>query len=456
MPPINGTVQGALFFDHDNDGWEDLLLLRRGNTPIFLENDEGTFHERDVGFDESFVVPTSASAADVTGNGCADVFIVDYNDWLDEQPMGWHHYLNLTAPEDNGQPNALYTSDCTEFERATDAGIEGDGDHWSMATSIVDLTGNGHPDIHVANDFFEDELLTNQGDGTFEHAYLGEATDRNGMSSRAVDVTGDGHLEIFVTNIHFPRDRWADLPDTQRQLFVDFMNSRIGDRNQGNNLLVWTGDGFEDQGAARGLNESGWGWSGALEDFDSDGRIDIFHTTQFEARFEGGEPTFVEPMLFAQGDGEFHRLNASEVGLEELDERGASALDYDTSGSMDVAVAGNNARYRLYSNDAPQGNSLQVVVGGASDLEYTTLGTTVEATADGETQYRVRNAKADYQSQDTRTLHFGVGDATAVDELHVTWPDGTERTFDDVDTGQRLLVTPDGIETQRSYTADQQ
>ncbi|TYT63696.1 CRTAC1 family protein [Natrialba swarupiae] len=450
LPPVEGTVQGALFVDHDNDGWEDLLLLRRGDTPVFFENDEGTFRERDIGFDDEFVVPVSATAADATGNGCPDVFVIDYNDWLDEQPMGWQHYLNLTAEEDNGQPNALYEGTCGEFERVDDAGIE--GDHWSMATSFVDLTGDGNPDIHVANDFFEDEIYYNQGDGSFEREYLGEATDRNGMSSQPVDVTGDGQLELFVTNIYFPQSRWAEIPDSQRQLFVDFMTSRIGDRNQGNNLLVHTEDGFEDQGQQRGLNEGGWGWGSAVEDFDGDGQVDVFHATQFEVRFDEREPTFVRGMLFAQQDGQFHRLNTSEVGFEEVDERGVAALDYDASGSMDVAVAANEAPYRLYSNEGDQGDSLQVVVGGSEDLEHTTLGTTVEATADGDTQLRVRNARADYQSQDTRTLHVGVGETDSVDELRVTWPDGTERTFEDVETGQRILVTPDGIEDRRSYS----
>lgn len=450
LPPVDGTPQGALFFDHDNDGWEDLLLLRRGDAPLFFENDAGTFRERELGFDDEFAVPVSATAADADGDGCPDVFVAAYDDWLDEQPMGWQHRPNFTAAEDNGKANAFYRGHCGEGEfEQVDVGLE--GTHWSMAASFVDLTGDDHPDIHVANDFFEDEMYYNNGDGTFEHEYLGNETDRNGMSSRAVDVTGDGRLEIFVSNIYFPRSRWGELPDTQRQLFVDFMTSRIGDRNRGNNLLVRTDDGWEDQGVERGLNEGGWAWGAALEDFDSNGEVDVFHGTQFQGRFSRDEPTFVRPMLFAQQSGQFHRLNASAVGFEEADERGVAALDYDASGSMDIAVAGNNARYRLYRNDGPQGESLQVVVGGAESLEHTTLGTTVEATVDGETQYRVRNARADYQSQDTRTLHFGFDDAAAVDELRVSWPDGTERTFEDVATGRRIYVTPDGIEEQRPY-----
>jgi len=452
LPQVNGTVQGALFFDHDNDGQEDLLLLRRGDTPVFLENRDGSFVEQDVGFDDEFAVPVSATAADATGDGYPDVFIVNYNDWLDEQPMGWGENPDFSAAEDNGVSNALYENDRGSFARTESATAS--GDHWSMSASFVDLTGNGRPDIHVANDYYEDEIHYNDGTGSFDSEYLGPDTDRNGMSSRAVDILGDGQLELFVTNIRFPNDRWGELPDTQRQLFVDMMTARIGDRNQGNNLLVRTDGGFEDQGSQRGLHEGGWGWGSAIEDFNNNGQTDVIHSTQYQGRFDQGYPRYTRSMLFAQNDGTFTRLNSSQLGFEEVDERGVAAVDYDSSGTMDVAIAGNNARYRLYENNGPHGEGLQVVIGGAHTLNHTTLGTTVEVVTEDQERLQVRNAKADYQSQGTRTLHFGLHAADTVDELHVTWPDGTERTFRDVDTGQRILVTPDGIDTRLSFSTN--
>ncbi len=415
---------------------------------MFFENDEGTFRERDIGFDDEFVVPVSATAADATGNGCPDVFVIDYNDWLDEQPMGWQHYLNLTAEEDNGQPNALYEGTCGEFERVDDAGIE--GDHWSMATSFVDLTGDGNPDIHVANDFFEDEIYYNQGDGSFEREYLGEATDRNRMSSQPVDVTGDGQLELFVTNIYFPQSRWAEIPDSQRQLFVDFMTSRIGDRNQGNNLLVHTEDGFEDQGQQRGLNEGGWG--GAPPSRTSTATDRSTSSTRPSSR---SASTSANRRSSAECCSPSRTASSTVSTRARLGSRSTNAASprWITT-RVDRWTSPSRPTKRRTASTATR--ATRVTVSRSSSAEArtssTTLGTTVEATADGDTQLRVRNARADYQSQDTRTLHVGVGETDSVDELRVTWPDGTERTFEDVETGQRILVTPDGIEDRRSYS----
>lgn len=445
IPEVSGTLQGALFFDHDNDGLEDLLVLRRDATPVFLENREGSFERKDVGIEREFVAPVSADVADYTGDGCLDLFVVDYGDWFEDPPKGWG---GVIVGQDNGEPNQLFRGTCGSFEPVDDAGIE--GTHWSLATSFVDLNADGNPDIHVANDFFNDTLYTGTGDGTFDREVLPGETDRNGMSSHATDVTGDGRLDVFVTNIYFPRDRWNEIPESNRVFFEDFMVDRVGGRTKGNNLLVGSEDGFSYEGAERNVSDGGWGWGSSLQDFESDGDVDIFHGNQFEVRFGGDYPHYTRPFLFAQHDGEFHRQNSSALGFEETNDRGVVGIDYDVDGAMDLAVATDQESHRLYRNDTPQEESLQVVV-GAGSIDHTAIGARVEATADGETHLRVNDAKADYQSQETRTLHFGVDDATTVAELHIEWPDGTERTFEDVETGQRIHVTPDGIRERRAY-----
>ncbi|MCU4751260.1 CRTAC1 family protein [Halobacteria archaeon AArc-curdl1] len=450
IPDIDGRVQGALWLDHDNDGWEDLLLLRRGDTPVFLENEGGEFVERDVGFDDEFAVPVAATAADADGNGCLDVFVADYGDWTRTTPKAW---TSAFFDEDNGNPNALYRGSCGTFERDDNAGIGPGqaGPHWSMAATFADLTGDGNPDIHVANDYYNDTVYLNRGDGTFTREYLGEETDRNGMSSTIGDVTADGQPEIFVTNIYFPRDRLDELDEQQRTLIGQFFDNRLGKRMQGNNLLAHRDDGFTDVGSDLGIAEGGWGWAVVLADLDSDGQLDAFHGTQDVVYFDRENPVYALPMVWVQHDGDFYRQDASATGIELTDDRGVVRMDYRIDGALDVAIATYDDRYRLYRNDADQGNSLQVVVGGAETLGHTTIGAEVTATVDETTQHRFHNARADYQSQDSRVLHVGTGDAESVDELRVVWPDGTERTLEDVETGQRILLTPDGIEATIEY-----
>ena len=62
--PAELTPTGALFFDYDNDGWEDLLVFEWDSSPTFFENEEGTFEQREVGFDEGLTVSNAATTLD--------------------------------------------------------------------------------------------------------------------------------------------------------------------------------------------------------------------------------------------------------------------------------------------------------------------------------------------------------------------------------------------------------
>ncbi|WP_049898313.1 CRTAC1 family protein [Halococcus agarilyticus] len=486
LPEIAGHVQSALFFDRDTDGWQDLLVLRRNATPVFLENRKGEFHRADVGLDDELAIPVSASAADYTGDGCPDLFVAQYGDWENTTPRAWNAPTTLIE-QDNGNPNLLYRGTCADvtnesggFERATDTGIE--GSHWSLATSFVDLNADGRPDIHVANDYYNDTIYYNEGDGTFEKRVLGAETDRNGMSSETADLDGDGRLDLFVTNIYFPENTSA-LSEQERELFESFVENRLGKRMRGNNVLLGanetngtngtdgtngtnnagstssTGDttsttasdaGFTYAGKRLGLYRGGWGWAAAITDFDSDGEQDVFHTTQTVIAFDDSNPRYPTPMTWVQHDGDFYRQSATDIGFESTNGRGVAHLDYDRSGTADLALATYDDRHRLYRNNASQGNSLQVRVKSGS-LNHTSLGARVSATAGNDTQLRVNTAKADYQSQDTRFLHFGLGESESVSELRVAWPDGTERVLENVSAGQRIVVTPGGIADRADY-----
>ena len=458
------TFKSALFFDHDNDGWEDLVLFPLRSEPIFLENREGRFRVREVGLeDQHLKLPLGATALDYDGDGRLDLFVIQSGDWKDRVPIGFDdrdgsinrasndgsfddesrgsRNFDGTVREDNGNPNYLFRNTGSGFERVDDAGI--DGEHWSLAASAADLTGNGLPDVHVANDFYSDVIYLNRGDGTFELTHP-EATNRNGMSSAIGDLTGDGNLDIFVTNIHL------DPADANSDAFKRYIKYRIGKRADGNNLLVNQGDGsFVDRGKEFGVEEGAWGWAAVLADFDNDGSLDVFHTTQLLQGVERRE-YFGAPRFWERTDDGFERRDATELGFAVMNGRGAAAIDYDRDGCTDLVVADLNGPYRLYENASEAGRFkgdngwLQVRVAGTSDCPA--IGARVHATTDGDVQVREVTSGTDFLSQSTRVLHFGLGGRGSVDELRVRWPDGVTRTFEDVEANRRLVVSRDGIE----------
>jgi hypothetical protein len=459
LPAVDGKVQSALWLDYDSDGWTDLLLLRREATPVFLENDGGDLSRADVGLgDETFDNPVGASAADADGDGRLELLVIQYGDWADGGPTGWRGPVHEIG-SDNGNPNVYFEFADGEFVRDESAGIGSTdvGPHWSLAVSFRDLTGDGAPDIHVANDYYNDTLYVNRGDGTFARRTLGGTTDRNGMSSTVANVTGDSRPEVFVTNIHFPDAKLRNLTAERRRFFQQYVRQRLGKRMAGNNLLT-AGDGDlgVDRGSLtnvapeRGVADGGWGWAASFGDLDSDGTLDLIHATQPVVTFDHAAPEYPSPMVWLGHDDGFVRQNATGVGLAPQNGRGLAGLDYQVDGARDVLIGTYGGPATLYRNDAGQGHSLQVLVGTLPG-DHTAVGATVAVTTGDGTQRRVSASRADYQSQDTRVLHFGVGDATTVETVTVTWPDGTELVLEDVAVDQRVRVTPDGVDDRINY-----
>jgi hypothetical protein len=423
--PVDGNFSSALFFDYDNDDWDDLYLLSDKRS-VFFENKKGEFEKKEVGLGIDYASVRGASAADYTGNGCLDVFVVQANSWLDTRPAGYNN-KNVSVEEDNGNKNRLFAGDCKGFSEATDgAGITGKA--WSLATSFVDFTNNGYPDIHVANDFNNDVLYINNGNGTFDRRILPDFTNRNGMSSEVADVNGDGYLDIFVSNIH--HEHYAGFGGS------DAIKDRYGGRAKGNNLLINQGDGtFTDLASVYGVKKGGWGWAAEVTDFDNDMERELYHATISDAAF------------FNRTRDRFRRVNDTKRLLGRLGEYttfGSVTLDYDRDGAADIAeavlhkVQGNG--FRVFENRYRNNSWLQVDVGNSGE-EGTTMGTRVEVTAGNETQLRVKNSRSDYLSQSSRVLQFGLGGLTSAN-MTVTFPDGETRSYENITLNRRLSVSP--------------
>ncbi|MFB6121651.1 MAG: CRTAC1 family protein [Halobacteriaceae archaeon] len=430
----NRQVKGALFLDYDNDGWDDLILFPLDAEPVFLENDGGSFSVTDVGFDEELAWATGASAGDYDGDGCLDLFVTQNGNWTAGIPdrSANRPYLD----DDNGNPNYLYWGNCSGFERATDAGIN--GTRWSLASSSADFTGDGLPDIHVANDFNRDKIYVNQGNGTFEGHDIPN-TDRNGMASDVEDLNGDGLMDIFVTNVRYPN------PD---EIWVTTQSTNVS--NKGNNVLINQGNGtFVDRGEEYGVRQGLWGWSGNVVDLNNDGRLDIIHATKYHIRVTKRNPDEripTRPAFWVQNaSGEFVKQDSEAAGLLVQDARGLAAFDFDGDGDRDVLVSNIVGDFRLYENQrADETGNSWLRVHAAGTRSQTDIGTTVTVTTANGTTKKIQNSKSNYFSQNPRVLGFGLGDADVVETLRVTYPDGTEHVFHDVAVNGTVTVHYDG------------
>lgn len=439
VPELDRPVTGALSFDYDHDGWDDILLLGVEGRLTLLENRGGSFTAREDAFDLRLTAPIVATAGDYNDDGCVDVFVVQHGDWERELPAGFFDY---SAPinADNGFSNYLFRGNCSSFTRANATSIR--GNRWSLATTFADLNNDGRLDIYVANDFNHDIVYRNRGEGRFEQIVLGDHTNRNGMSSELADVNQDGALDIFTTNIFYPT--WI----AER---LGLLNPR---KVRGNTLLLnRENTTFVDRASGYGVAQGGWGWAAVIADLDNDGTRELVHATQrrefrssaslFTDRelrsIEREYPFYRYPVIRDRDDGTFVDVSPSAVGFAHTDGRGLARVDYDRDGDMDLLFA-TTSRYHVYRNEA-QGTALQMIVRGADGQR--SVGARVTVTTGERVQTRITTAGTDFLSQDTGTVHFGLGDHARA-TVRVVWPDGTARTFRNVTAGQRIIVTPRG------------
>jgi hypothetical protein len=479
IPEDTFTVT-PLFLDVENDGDPDLFLGNDGEASRLLRNDgDGTFTDvtpgSGVGKRSSVF---AAAAADVDGDGFLDLSVGNYGPIQSDGPEN-------RADATDGAVDLLYMNQggAAFSEQGHDRGIA--ASRWTLSHAWNDVDRDGDPDLYMNVDFGYDVLYENHG-GFFGSSTeeLGLVTNGNGMGARWVDVDGDADLDLFVTNIHLPHGK--NVPQFR-----------------GNNLFVQGPDGtFADRAAQRGIADGGWGWDSAWQDFDHDGDVDAVQTNGMVTREEPDsyydatpelldeEPETRTPRhalsepyndtkwllftwnesvstpvsvpslakeqvdrVFENRDGTFVDV-AGEVGLEGwTDGRAAPALDFDHDGDMDLVRTAFDRKVELLENKRVDGDVpddahwLQVeLVGTASNRDA--VGARVLAEAGDETILRHRSAGGGFMAQSQPGLHLGLGTQEAVDELTVTWPDGTTATFTNVTADQRVRITqPDQLET---------
>ena len=124
------------------------------------------------------------------------------------------------------------------------------------------------------------------------------------------------------------------------------------------------------------------------------------------------------------------------VGLEEIGpllSRGAAAADFDNDGDLDVAINQIGSAAVILRNEGGNeaGHWLEV------QLEGFHPGAVVTVTLpDGRQLRREWHTGSSYLSSEDPHLHFGLGEATIVPELHVRWPDGREKTLENIPADQ--------------------
>jgi hypothetical protein len=280
---------------------------------------------------------------DYNSDGLLDLFFVNGAALTDPMPEG--QQPTKSEPQ---YWNRLYRQkrDGSFTDVTAEAGVA--GYLYGQGVAVGDYDNDGHPDLYVTN-FGRNILYRNNGDGTFEDATAQAGVAGGGWSTGAmfVDYDADGFLDLAVA----------------RYLDWDFTTNRwCGERKEGyraychpnefgpvTHLLFHNnGDGtFADVSRSSGFGRHpGKGLGVAFNDFDRDGRPDIFVAND----------SFPQQLFRNLGDGAFEeKALVVGVGFDE-DGRtfagmGIDFVDYDNDGWPDVFVnALARQKYALYRN----------------------------------------------------------------------------------------------------------
>ena len=222
------------------------------------------------------------------------------------------------------------------------------------------------------------------------------------------DLDNDGHLDLFVGNFSHP-PAYQD-----RAKFLKNMGKEGG--------YI-----FSDRTANAGLAWQESFASPTLGDYDNDGLLDLYFTTVY-----GGDHC-----VLYKNSTDFHFKDVTGTSGITADTTYQAAWgDYDNDGDLDLVTNG-----RLYQNNSPKKNFVQVKLVGSGLIDRMALGTQVRITLNGQVQTRQVCSSTGQGNQNSSILHFGLGDYTGLLKAEISWLGG-KRTVMTLKLNRRNTIHP--------------
>jgi len=432
---------GVAVGDYDNDGFPDLYITCVGQNRLFHNNGKGRFIDVTTksGLGNRQALSTSAMWLDYDRDGLLDLFVCNYVQWNPTADV----FCSLDGKNKAYcTPEAYRGATCWLFRNKGDGtfsdatAVSGifDSSSKSLGVAMLDIDGNGWPDIVVANDTRPNRLYKNKKDGTFEEvgltagiAFREDGKARAGMGVDIGDFEATGKPGIAITN---------------------FDNEMLGLYRATNAAQ------FQDVAATAGIagpTRNTLGFGCLFADINLDGALDLLvangHIDDTVRNIRANVGYQQAPHLFLNdGKGRFQDV-AAQAGADFAKPklgRGLATGDFDNDGDLDVLITTNGGDARLYKCDVKNGNqSIRFHLRGTKS-NRDAIGATVKIFHGGLQQTRLIHSGSSYLSQSALDATFGVGRMDRIERAVIQWPNGLVEEHKNLATG----ATYDCVEGQ--------
>lgn len=436
-----------LFFDCDQDGDQDLVLISRC-PQLFSNQGDGTFTNTTAGSGLQGCLPhtLAANVHDMDGDGQLDLMmgayfdqdVIDNPDSTRVMPGNFHNAAN-SAPFRvfRGLGNCRFSLREDNFDIKTRG--------WHFAIGVHDMANDGDKVIWIASDYGTDVVYKgNPADGyvNISDAVHTDSLSRNSMNIDIADVDNDGQAEAYTSQIYFPREKTS-----------------------GNLLWEWDGNNrFSEQARTRGVHDCGWSWGGKFVDLDNDSRLDIAvangfinanprkHYWYYLAVVDAAGREFAEDisnwpalgdyslagyqrgcLFFNAGDRFYDVSPLTPFGKNNQAGRAVATVDLLNNGSLDVVVANQNGTASVYRNtQINQNRWIGFKLAGVQN-NRDAFGARIRIALSDRVLMRELQPMNGFASQSDARLHFGLGADDTIQKIEIIWPNGQLQKLNPVD-----------------------
>jgi hypothetical protein len=472
---------GATMADINGDGFLDIYVCsstdarpeHRKNL-LFINNGDLTFTESAVQYgiaDTSYSV--HSAFFDYDKDGDLDLFVLNHS--LDRSKT----MAELKNERNPGYEERLYKNTGGKFvDVSKETGMIQNVMNYGLGIAVADFNNDNWPDIYICNDYFQkDHLYINQKNGSFSEEidkYFNHISFAS-MGNDAADFNNDGYIDLITLDM-LPEDNYEQKLVAGPENFDDFsmVKNTVFNHQATRNMLQMNNHGsyFTEIGQYAGVFSTNWSWSPLFCDFDNDGNKDLYISTGFGKNntnmdfikltvelvkkkqtgqaimskmgiIEKIPATVLKNYIFKNND-DLTFTNVTDSWGDEIPSlsNGVAYGDLDNDGDMDLVVSNINNYafvYRNNSNELNPNHFLKIKFDGIG-LNKGGIGAKVQVKCKDHTYTQEFMPSRGYASSMNHELIFGLGKATTVDELRITWPDLREQVLTAVGVDQTIIL----------------